>query len=416
MMKLGSYTIEKLLGEGSFGKVHLTRKEGDSKKYATKELDREEIDSSEAKKYLINEIRILQSLNHPNIVKFVDIKKTKKHYYIMMEFCNGGELSKNLEKYMMKNGTAFPEELVQHFMRQIIDAFKYIHGKKIIHRDVKLDNILLNFDNEEDKKNFNLMKAQVKIIDFGFSCIYNDIKKSILGSPINMDPLILKKLTDSTGATRELGYDMSADIWSIGTICYEMLIGKSAFDSNDIKELSDKIEKGAYKVPTNISAELVSFLNGMLQYEGKNRLNAEQLSRHAFLTKDVKQFKRINLNEISNKIEDNQIEVDTHENKTFLQKKPIKNSTIWSIYKGNQENVLTNISGNEFIDPVDEKEEQFFKESKKNTLLQLPSKGIPDNPKNQKINEMTEDDIKNLQKGENVKEMGFSYSGNIFGD
>ena len=416
MMKLGSYTIEKLLGEGSFGKVHLTRKEGDSKKYATKELDREEIDSSEAKKYLINEIRILQSLNHPNIVKFVDIKKTKKHYYIMMEFCNGGELSKNLEKYMIKNGTAFPEELVQHFMRQIIDAFKYIHGKKIIHRDVKLDNILLHFDNEEDKKNFNLMKAQVKIIDFGFSCIYNDIKKSILGSPINMDPLILKKLTDSTGATRELGYDMSADIWSIGTICYEMLIGKSAFDSNDIKELSDKIEKGAYKVPTNISAELVSFLNGMLQYEGKNRLNAEQLSRHAFLTKDVKQFKRINLNEISNKIEDNQIEVDTHENKTFLQKKPIKNSTIWSIYKGNQENVLTNISGNEFIDPVDEKEEQFFKESKKNTLLQLPSKGIPDNPKNQKINEMTEDDIKNLQKGENVKEMGFSYSGNIFGE
>ena len=416
MMKLGSYTIEKLLGEGSFGKVHLTKKEGDSKKYATKELDREEIDSSEAKKYLINEIRILQSLNHPNIVKFVDIKKTKKHYYIMMEFCNGGELSKNLEKYMIKNGTAFPEELVQHFMRQIIDAFKYIHGKKIIHRDVKLDNILLHFDNEEDKKNFNLMKAQVKIIDFGFSCIYNDIKKSILGSPINMDPLILKKLTDSTGATRELGYDMSADIWSIGTICYEMLIGKSAFDSNDIKELSDKIEKGAYKVPTNISAELVSFLNGMLQYEGKNRLNAEQLSRHAFLTKDVKQFKRINLNEISNKIEDNQIEVDTHENKTFLQKKPIKNSTIWSIYKGNQENVLANISGNEFIDPVDEKEEQFFKESKKNTLLQLPSKGIPDNPKNQKINEMTEDDIKNLQKGENVKEMGFSYSGNIFGD
>ena len=416
MIKLGSYTIEKLLGEGSFGKVHLTKKEGDSKKYATKEIDREEIDSSEAKKYLINEIRILQSLNHPNIVKFVDIKKTKKHYYIMMEFCNGGVLSKNLEKYMIKNGTAFPEELVQHFMRQIIDAFKYIHGKKIIHRDVKLDNILLHFDNEEDKKNFNLMKAQVKIIDFGFSCIYNDIKKSILGSPINMDPLILKKLTDSTGATRELGYDMSADIWSIGTICYEMLIGKSAFDSNNIKELSDKIEKGAYKVPTNISAELVSFLNGMLQYEGKNRLNAEQLSRHAFLTKDVKQFKRINLNEISNKIEDNQIEVDTHENKTFLLKKPIKNSTIWSIYKGNQENVLTNISGNEFIDPVDEKEEQFFKESKKNTLLQLPSKGIPDNPKNQKINEMTEDDIKNLQKGENVKEMGFSYSGNIFGD
>ena len=416
MIKLGSYITEKKLGEGSFGVVYLTRKEGDSKKYATKELDREEIDSSEAKKYLINEIRILQSLDHPNIVKFVDIKKTKNHYYIMMEFCNGGELSKNLEKYMMKNGTAFPEELVQHFMRQIIDAFKYIHGKKIIHRDVKLDNVLLHFDNEEDKKNFNLMKAKVKIIDFGFSCIYDDIKKSILGSPINMDPLILKELRDKTGATRELGYDMSADIWSIGTICYEMLIGKSAFDSQDMIELSDKIEKGKYTVPTNISAELVSFLNGMLQYEGKNRLNAEQLSRHAFLTKDVKQFKNINLNEISNKIEDNQIEVNTHENRTFLKKAPIKNSTIWSIYNGNQESVLANISGNEFISPVDEKEAQFFKESMKNTLLQLPSKGIPDNPKNQKINEMTEEAMKKLQKGEKIKETGFSFSSNIFGD
>ena len=415
MIKLGNYITEKFLGEGAFGKVYLTKSENDSKKYATKELDRAEIDSSEAKKYLNHEIKILKSLDHPNIVKFVDLKKTKKHYYIIMEYCNGGELSKNLEKYMMKNGTAFPEELVQHFMRQIIDAFKYIHGKKIIHRDVKLENILLNFENEEDKKNLNLMKAQVKIIDFGFSCIYDDIKKTVLGSPINMDPLILKKLTDKTGATRELGYDQSADIWSIGTICYEMLIGRSAFDSENMKELSDKIEKGNYTVPTNISAELVSFLNGMLQYEGKNRLNIEQLSRHAFITKDVKQFKKINLNEISNKIEDNQIEVNTKENKTFIQK-PIKNSTIWSIYKGNQETVLANIKANEFISPINEKEEQFFKESMKQSLLQLPSKGIPDNPKNQKINEMTEEDIKNLQKGEKIKEDGFSFSSNIFGD
>ena len=418
-MKLENYELDKFLGKGAFGEVYLTTKKGEDKKFATKKLDRAEMEKEEdAMKYLRNEIVILQYLEHPNIVKFEEVKKTKKHFYIITEYCNGGDLTGALEKYQEKYGKPFPEEIVQHLMKQIISAFKYLHSLKIIHRDVKLDNILLNYENEEDKENLNLMKAQVKIIDFGFACKVSPkgLQYSVLGSPINMDPLILKKLTDSTGATRELGYDMSADIWSIGTICYEMLIGKSAFDSNDIKELSDKIEKGAYKVPTNISAELVSFLNGMLQYEGKNRLNADQLSRHAFLTKDVKQFKRINLNEISNKIEDNQIEVDTHENKTFLQKKPIKNSTIWSIYKGNQENVLTNISGNEFIDPVDEKEEQFFKESKKNTLLQLPSKGIPDNPKNQKINEMTEDDIKNLQKGENVKEMGFSYSGNIFGD
>ena len=97
-MKIGSFETEKLLGEGSFGKVYLTKREGDPNKYATKMLDRKVIDSSEAKKYLVNELKILSYLEHPNIVKFIDLKKTKKHYFIMMEFCNGGELSKALEK------------------------------------------------------------------------------------------------------------------------------------------------------------------------------------------------------------------------------------------------------------------------------------------------------------------------------
>ena len=83
---------------------------------------------SEARKYLSNEIMILKNLNHPNIVKFQDLKKTKNHYFLIMECCNGGELADALDKYKQKNGTAFPEELVQHFMRQIIDAFKYLPG------------------------------------------------------------------------------------------------------------------------------------------------------------------------------------------------------------------------------------------------------------------------------------------------
>ena len=145
-------------------------------------------------KYLKNEIIILQNLKHPNIVKFEDVKKTKKHFYIVMEYCNGGELSKALEKYQEKYGRSLPEEIVQYLMRQIINAFQYIHKLKIIHRDIKLDNILLNYETEEDKKNLNLMKASVKIIDFGFSCIISKsgLQYSTLGSPINMDPIILK--------------------------------------------------------------------------------------------------------------------------------------------------------------------------------------------------------------------------------
>ena len=143
-MKLEDYELEKCLGKGAFGEVYLTSKKGDSKKYTTKKLDREEIEHTESMRYLKNEIITLQDLNHPNIVKFQDVKKTKKHFYIIMEYCNGGELSKALDKYQTKFGKPFPENIVQHIMRQIISAFRYIHEKHIIHRDVKLENILLS--------------------------------------------------------------------------------------------------------------------------------------------------------------------------------------------------------------------------------------------------------------------------------
>ena len=412
MFKIDEYELEKFLGKGAFGEVYLTSRAGDPKKYATKKMDRGTIDKSEARKYLANEIMILKSLNHPNIVKFQDLKKTKNHYFLVMEFCNGGELSKALQKYKEKNGTAFPEELVQHFMRQIIDAFKYIHERKIIHRDVKLDNILLHYENEADKENFNLMKAQVKIIDFGFSCRINKsgLQYTVLGSPINMDPLILQKLNSSTNKTRQLGYNEMADIWSIGTVCYEMLIGKSAFDAEDMDDLVSKVENGSYSVPTTISSEIASFMNGMLQYEAADRLTAEQLSRHAFLTKQVSQFKKIDLNKIANNEEGGLIKVNTKDTNTF-----IKNSTIWSIYDPKSQDTLSALLGTKFIKPTDEKEEKSFEEKNKNAVLQLPSSGIPGNPTNAQVTGMTKEDLDKMQKEISLKESDYVFDGGIFG-
>ena len=409
MFKIDDYELEKCLGKGAFGEVYLTSRAGDTKKYATKKMDRGAIDKSEARKYLANEIMILKNLNHPNIVKFQDLKKTKNHYFLIMECCNGGELADALDKYKQKNGTAFPEELVQHFMRQIIDAFKYIHGKKIIHRDIKLANILLNYENEEDKNNFNLMKAQVKIIDFGFSCVINKsgLQYTVLGSPINMDPLILQKLNSSTTKTRQLGYNEMADIWSIGTICYEMLIGKSAFDAEDMDDLVQKVESGSYSVPTSISSEIASFMNGMLQYEASDRLTAEQLSRHAFLTKPVSQFKKIDLKKIANKESGDMINVNTKDTNTF-----IKNSTIWSIYDPQSQDTLTALMGTEFIKPADTAEAKSFEEKGKNTTLQLPSSGIPNNPTNAKVTGMTQEDLDNMKK--ELKESDYTFDGGIF--
>ena len=218
-MIVDNLKLEKLIGKGSFGEVYLSTKQGDNKLYATKKLDRSQMEGTEAMKYLKNEIIILQHLDHPNIDKFVDVKKSKKHFYIVMEYCNGGELSQALEKYQSKYGHSFPEEIVQHFMRQIINAFEYIHKSKIIHRDIKLENILINYETEEDKNNLNLMKANAKIIDFGFSCTIGKkgLLYSTLGSPINMDPILLQKM-NANGKKRQLGYSQKADIWSLG--CY----------------------------------------------------------------------------------------------------------------------------------------------------------------------------------------------------
>jgi len=370
-MLIDNYVLEKCIGKGAFGEVYITSKKGESKKYATKKLDREYIEKSEAMKYLQNEIFILKTLDHPNIVKFVDVKKTKKHYYIIMEFCNGGELSKALEKYMEKHGKPFSQEIVQHIMRQIIDAFKYIHGQKIIHRDVKLDNVLLNFDTEEDKENLNMMKAQVKIIDFGFACKLSKsgLQYSTLGSPINMDPIILKKLNSSGRSTNQLGYDMKADIWSIGTICYEMLIGRSAFHAEDMDELINKIEDGTYVVPTNLSKEIISFLNAMLQYDSHARLNSLELSRHVFLTSNVKDFHSIDMAKVSKKVDNKGLQINVKRNKT-----------IWSIFNADDEDKLNKITGKQLDHPIDENEEiEHEKMSSTGASLPSSSQGIPGN-------------------------------------
>ena len=334
-MQVDNLILEKELGEGAFGKVFLTKIEGDNDIYATKIYDRDIIEKTpDLERYMKSEISILNRLNHPNIVKFRDAKKTKKHYYLVMEYCNGGELGKALEKYQKKFGKPFSEEIVQYLMRQIMSAFNYLHSKSIMHRDIKLENILIKYNNEADKENLNLLKAQVKIIDFGFACILNSpnvLKESIVGNPMNMDPLILKKL-NSNGRIRRLGYDIKVDIWSLGSICYEMLIGRSAFDSEDMDELVDKIEKGLYNVPTNLSKEVVSFINGMLQYDPKRRLTCAQLVNHPFLTTNINYLHKIDLNQVSNKIKQNQLQINTK-----------KNNTIWAIFNKDDENKLMQI-------------------------------------------------------------------------
>ena len=168
MEKIEDITLLKNIGNGTFGAVYLSKKDGRSEYFATKVLSRDIMDIPDKKKYLQNEIQILKELKHPNICKLEEVKETQEYYLLVMEYINGGSLSKCFDQYKEKyKVSAFPEIIVQRIMKQIISAFKFIHSKNIMHRDITLENIMVNYTNQKDKDDINLLNAQIKIIDFG---------------------------------------------------------------------------------------------------------------------------------------------------------------------------------------------------------------------------------------------------------
>ena len=316
------------------GEVFLSTKKDSKEFYATKKIDRKHADRPEVKRYFTNEINILKSLKHNKIIRLVDLKQTPSHYYIVMEYCNGGSLLSCLNKYKKLYKKPFSEEIVQYLMRQIVSGLKYIHRHKIVHRDIKLDNILVKFYSEDDLKKLNMMKTHIKICDFGISIHLDESKLAYtaLGSPAYMDPFILKKLNERNDILNSEGYDQSADIWSLGAICYEMLIGKRVFTGRNIKDLYKKVEEGNYIVPTYLSKEVVSFINGMLQYDSQKRLTCEELSRHRFLTRNTKEFSPIDFELVKNKLGNDGINFNTK-----------NNTTMWNIFNEETEGKLNSI-------------------------------------------------------------------------
>ena len=287
----------KLLGKGSYGEVYLSKKLNSNKLYATKKINKT-IADTEMRRYFKYEINILKMLNHPNIVKLEEVKTDKNYYYIVMEYINGGELSDYLKKYKLKYQRAFPEEIVQYLMRQIIKALIYIHDRNIIHRDLKLENIMVSFDSERDKEELNMMKAKIKIIDFGFAILLRNeysLTNSAVGTFLYMDPKILQEFNQKALVDKSRGYGKEVDIWSLGCICYGLYRGKYPFEAKNFEELIGKINYGKYKLPKTASHEIYSFLEKMLQYDGKARLSARELINQPFLTKDPKNFTKIDI-------------------------------------------------------------------------------------------------------------------------
>ena len=284
--------IVKSLGKGSMGKVDLIKYK--DKYYAIKKIPKTLTKREQINESLKNEVEMLNKLKNKHIINLLKVSDDYYFHYLTLEYCNGNTLLLCLKKYMEKYKAPFPETIVQYLMKQIVDGLQCIHQHGIIHRNMKLENILVKFPTKED-----MMKAELKISDFSIA-IKAEIAYTLIEADVYLDPIILKKKNERNDLKNSDGYDKSADIWSLGAICYEMLTGSKVFNGRNQKDLFNKVEKGNITLPSYLSKEVISFLLGMLQYTPNKRLNIEQLSKHEFLNKNVKDFKPVDLNLFDN--------------------------------------------------------------------------------------------------------------------
>lgn len=258
--KMNFYKYGRLLGKGAFGKVNLSLHVLTGRLVAIKSINKSKLVSERQKKKIQIETKIMKKLSKSNnVVKIFETYETKKHYCIVMEYICAGDLL----SYIKKRGK-LTEQVAKFIFKQIILTLQYIHDHNIVHRDIKLDNILIDLDNN------------IKICDFGVS---REIKnnESMLeqcGTPAYIAPEILLNR----------GYEgFGVDIWSAGVVLYAMLSGTVPFKGNNIKDLHDLIIKGEYTPVKDISKEATHLIKCILEVDPKKRITTKDILVHPWL-------------------------------------------------------------------------------------------------------------------------------------
>ena len=312
-----SIELTNQIGNGSYGAVFLGKDKNTNELYAVKKISKKLLLSNTTIAYLNNEVYILKHLtSHPNIVKFHKITETISNYYIILEYCNGGNLEQALAKYQSFYKKPFTEDIARYITKSIVTGLAFLNTNKIIHRDIKVENILLNYPNSEDLITSNILEAQVKIIDFGFARYLeqNEMASTILGTPLFMDPKMIsaasyknkekenavinngKIINNDNSKGNKNGnnhlYNNKADIWSLGVIVYRMLMGLLPFSGKSWNDLFSSIKDRMFVLPYNkskieLTRGAIKFIDKLLNIDMNKRPTAKELMKDNWLNNSL---------------------------------------------------------------------------------------------------------------------------------
>lgn len=264
------YSQSSLLGHGAFALVFRGRKKKSHEPVAIKQIALKAV-PGKLSSIRQKEITILKELTHPNIVKLHDYVETSADIFLIMEYCNGGDMG----DYLQSKGT-LSETSIRHLARHIGSALKALYRLQIIHRDIKPQNLLLSYPPSR-REHRQFRDATIKLADFGFARYLTgtDLAATLCGSPLYMAPEIL------------LGerYDSKADLWSVGTILFQCLSGTAPFLASNPHALRKKYEKEKLvpKIPEDTSQFLADLLLKLLKKEPQKRIAHDAFFSHPFL-------------------------------------------------------------------------------------------------------------------------------------
>ena len=284
-MSLNDFIIMKLLGKGSFGSVYLVKRKKDDQIYAMKRINFPKSPNNE-REAALNEIRLLYSLSHPNIIgykeTFYDI--STGDLCIVMEYGDGGDLAKRIE-YNKKNKLLFMENMIWKWLIQLLNGVVFLHSHHIMHRDLKSANIFLMKNNI------------VKIGDLNVSKLSkNSFAKTKTGTPYYLAPEVWE----------DRPYDYKCDIWSIGCIIYELCCLVPPFRATSLRDLYRAIRTGYYiPIPKEYSNELKIVISWMLNTNPSKRKSAKEILESDIIQNRIKSGSGKDIIEIISKTKEN---------------------------------------------------------------------------------------------------------------